>query len=216
MHKKVVLIHGYFKDHRDMIDLQKNLEVLGYECISMDLPLTFKSIEDSTTIFEHKMREIILSLEEEEKVSFVGHSTGGLVIRLFLGKTEYIHRIHRSVLVATPNKGCRLADIAWRISPLLVKIFKTLYSLRSESVEKLNLYSGNEIEIGVIAGNRNNLLLGRLLRGENDGRIELYSALWEKAKECIVLFYNHNEIHHRLQTAKRIDCFLQRGSFYNK
>lgn len=215
MHQRVVLIHGYFKNYKDMMNLKKNLEALGYECITVDLPLTFESIEHATSIFENKMQEILFSLGNGKKISLVGHSSGGLVIRLFLSNTEYIRRIHRCVLVATPNKGSRLADIAWRTFPPFVKVFKTLYFLREKSVKKLNLYCGDQIEIGVIAGNRSNLLLGKLLKGENDGRVGLSSALYERAKECIVLPYNHNEIHHRFKTAKLIDCFLRKGSFYS-
>src|SRR5690554_3857812 len=110
MKQKVILIHGYFRTQRDMMDLKKNLEKLGYEGILVDLPLTFNNIEYATSVFEGKIEGIINSLQEDEKISLVGHSTGGLVIRLFLSNTKHIEKIHRCVLIATPNEGSQLAD----------------------------------------------------------------------------------------------------------
>ena len=94
MKKKVILVHGFNKNQKDMLILKKNLEQIGYECILMDLPLTFKEIEYCTSVFEEKIKEIICSLKEDEKINLVGHSTGGLIIRQFLSNTEYIYRIY--------------------------------------------------------------------------------------------------------------------------
>ncbi len=213
MNKKVILVHGYLKNHRDMIDLKKNLEVLGYEGILVDLPLTFNSIGYATRVFEEKINEIILSLKEDEKINLVGHSTGGLVIRLFLSNTKYISKIYRCVLIATPNEGSQLADIASKLSRTFVNIFRTLKSLKGENVEKLNLIHREGIDIGAIAGNKSGILLGKLMENENDGRVEVSSAKCEKLKDFIIIPYHHNRIHHKFETAKLVDCFLKNGQF---
>lgn len=213
MNKKVVLAHGYLRTYKDMDDLKINLEKLGYEVMLVDLPLTFSNIEYAASIFEKDINELIPNLEDGEKISLVGHSAGGLVIRLFLNNTMHIDKIHRCVLIATPNKGCQLAEIASRISRTFINIFQTLRSLKYEKIEKLNLSYNKNIEIGLIAGNKNDLLLGKLLNTDNDGRVEIDSALYEEAKDYIIVPFNHRKIHHDFQIARKIDNFLQSGIF---
>jgi len=213
MKKKIILVHGYFRTQKDMVDLKRNLEGLGYEGILVDLPLTFNNIEYATSIFKERINQIIYNLKEDEKISLVGHSTGGLVIRLFLSNTKYIDKIHRCVLIATPNEGCQLADIASRISRIFINIFKTLKSLRHESVEKLNFIHRDNIEIGAIAGNKSNLILGKLIKAENDGRVEVRSVIYDELKDFIIIPYNHNEMHHKFKTAELVHSFLQKGNF---
>lgn len=193
--------------------MQSNLEILGYDGILVDLPLTFKSIEYATSIFEEKMEYIISNLKEDEKVNLVGHSTGGLVIRLFLSNTKYIHKINRCVLIATPNEGCQLADIAEKISRIFINILKTLKGLSHKNVKKLDLKYINSVDIGAIVGNKSNMLLGKLIKTENDGRVEVESAIYEELKDFIIVPNNHKEIHHRFETAKLVHNFLQNGSF---
>jgi pimeloyl-ACP methyl ester carboxylesterase len=213
MNKKVVLAHGYLRTYKDMDDLKINLEKLGYEVMLVDLPLTFSNIEYAASIFEKDINQLITNLEDNEKISLVGHSAGGLVIRLFLNNTINIDKIHRCVLIATPNKGCQLAEIASRISRTFINIFQTLKSLKYEKIKKLNLSYNKNIEIGVIAGNKNDLLLGKLLNTDNDGRVEIDSALYEEAKDYIIVPLNHRKIHHDFEIARKIDNFLESGSF---
>lgn len=211
--KKIILIHGYNRDHNDMTTLKDNLEELGYEIILVDLPLTFKRIEYCTDIFKREVQEIISRLPKEEKISLVGHSTGGLIIRNFLTITQHKGKIDKCVLIGTPNKGSKLADIAAKVANIFVDIFKTLKSLRTKNIERLNLYAGTEIEIGAIAGNKNNLLLGNLLKRENDGRVRVDSVKYDNLKDFIVLPYGHKEIHYKFETAKLIDNFLKYKKF---
>ncbi len=212
MNKKVILVHGYFRNHKDMLDLKKNLEKVGYEVISVNLPLTFKTIEGASDIFNKKMREIIANLKGDEKISLIGHSTGGLIIRLFLSNTDNINKIHRCVLIATPNSGSQLADIASKVSSIFVSVFKTLKSLKQENVANLNLIN-EDIDIGIIAGNKNNLILGKLLKKESDGRVEIDSARYEEAKDFVIMPYNHKEIHHKFEIAQLAAFFLENGRF---
>jgi hypothetical protein len=214
MDNKVVLIHGYNKNRRDMVKLKNNLEELGYQGILVDLPLTYKEFEESSVIFNNKMEEIISKLDINETVSLVGHSTGGLIIRNYLASEKCSGRINRCVLVATPSKGTELADWATKISKLFTNIFKTIKVLHTENIKELNLTSVVEVEIGAIAGNKNNLLLGKLLSGENDGRVTIDSVRHEGLKDFIVLPYGHKEIHNMKETAVLIDRFLLKGKFH--
>jgi pimeloyl-ACP methyl ester carboxylesterase len=212
MHKQVVLLHGFNKSSKDMRVLGTHLHKQGLRCTSVDLPLTFERIEHCASLFEELFGRIQQELGSREKISLVGHSSGGLVIRKFLSDTRYLDRVHKCVLVATPNDGSRLADYAGSALKAYTKIYKTVQSLQTHSISELRLQQ-TSVEIGAIAGNRSNLLLGRLLRHENDGRVEVRSVYYEGLQDFIVLPYGHKDIHYQPETASRIASFIQRGTF---
>lgn len=195
--------------------LKRNLDSFGYECILPNLPLTFKEFDIASVALDHVLEEMVrFHLEKDEKIHLIGHSTGGLVIRKLISETKYTASIGRCVLIATPNKGCKLANIAGKIKPI-VRIYKTLKSLDYDYVESVdfNPKSDTDIEVAAIAGNKNNLLLGNLIGLENDGRVELDSVYYPELKDFITLPYGHLEIHHQPETAKWIDTFLRSGKF---
>ena len=209
----VVLVHGYNKDHRDMLQLKEYLETRGYEIFTVDLPLRFRSVEHATGVFRNQMETTLASLETEQKISFVGHSTGGLVIRKYLDELENKEMINRAVQIATPNQGSSLATLVSDISELWTSIFTTLESLEVENVEAMDLIEGDAIEIGAIAGNKSTRFFGRLLDGENDGRVKVESVKYPGLSDFIVIPYHHNEIHHQEKTAELVDRFLRTGKF---
>lgn len=213
MNNKVVLVHGFNKNSSDMLQLKENLTQLGYDGITFNLPLTFKEIKSAVLIFEKEMEVLMSNLDNRESIHLVGHSTGGLIIRNFLAKTEKINKISRAVLIGTPNHGSQLADIAANLSEVLVNIFKTLKSLQKQKIEELKLKKDNEIDIGAIAGSKNNLLLGKLLPKENDGRVQIKSVKDKALKDFIALPYGHKEIHYKFETAELVVSFLEQGKF---
>jgi pimeloyl-ACP methyl ester carboxylesterase len=212
---KVILIHGFSKNPKDMKPLERHLELMGYNCIIPNLPLTFKEFDYSALVLEDMIDEVIKdNWKQEDKIHLVGHSTGGLVIRKLISQTKHTSKIGRCVLVATPNKGSKLANIATHFKPVGA-IYRTLRSLNYEYIEQSTFTQVHEIEIAAIGGNKNNLLLGNLIGDVNDGRVELRSVYYPELTDFIILPYGHNEIHHQAVTAKWIDSFLQTGKFVN-
>ncbi len=213
MKKKIILVHGYYKNKKDMSTLKENLEKLGNKVISVELPLTFEDVTYATSVFEKVIAGTLDGLKKDEKINLVGHSTGGIVIRLFLSCTKHTDKIHRCVLIAVPNRGSKLADLASKLFPKSINIFKTLKSLKCKNVRKLQLKHVDGIEVGAIAGNRGILLSNRLLKDVNDGRVEISSAIYGELEDFIVLPFGHNEIHHKPETAELVNVFLKQGNF---
>lgn len=213
--KIVVLVHGYGKDSGDMRSLANFLDEAGYKAVKVDLPLTFDSVEEAAKVFEKEVTALLSSLPEEQQIAMVGHSTGGLVIRYFLSHSPYYPRVDRAVLIATPNRGSTLAEMAGDLSGLLVETFATLDSLRPEKISRLALHDPDETSIGAIAGNKGNLVLGGFLDKENDGRVEVESVFYPELDDFIVVGYNHHEIHHSRRTASLVIRFVETGSFDN-
>ncbi len=212
-HQTVVLVHGYNHDSRDMRVLAGFLEESGYHTVKVDLPLTFQHVEDSAKLFASTVEEILSGIPEDQTIFMVGHSTGGLVIRYFLSHHPQSSRVGRAVLIATPNQGSSLAELAGEISDLLVETFATLNSLRPENISKLGLIDPQHTQVGAIAGNKGNLVIGQLLEKENDGRVEVHSVFYPGLDAFTVVPYNHHEIHYKIETANLVIRFFETGSF---
>ncbi len=213
MKQKIVLVHGYNKKSKDMMVLKNNLEKIGYEGVLVDLPLTFKEIEHSTNILESIISEITKDINEDEKIHFVGHSTGGLIIRQLLSTTKHLEKIGKCILIATPNNGSELADVVGNKLKIFSNIFRTLKSLQSENIKALKLDSNHGIEIGAIAGNKQNLFLGKFLTGENDGRVTINSVKFNGLKDFVAIPYGHKDIHYQFETIELIDLFFKYSKF---
>lgn len=207
----VILVHGFFRTSQDMFFLKVYLEEKNYRGYTINLPTTFASLKECTEVLEQKMQ--LIKKEKIHKLFFVGHSMGGLIIRNYLSK-NHVSNIGRCVLIATPNSGSRLADLALtglRLAPM--NPIRSLQALQTKAPEILPPLNNPPPEIGVIAGNQNNLLLGKLLPSQNDGRVEIESTFFPGMKEHIVLPFNHHDIHHKEETATLVWQFLEYGTF---
>jgi len=213
MKKKVILVHGYFKTEKDMFTLKAKLEKMNFEVFTLDLALTFRKLKSTLPFFKSEVEKVFAKSKVGEKINFVGHSTGGLLIRRFLAVIEDKNRIGRIVLIASPNQGSRLAYFAKKYFRPVTYIFKTLASIEIENVKKLELAVAENFEIAAIAGNKSNLFLGILLLKENDGRIRVASVKIPGLKDFAVLPYGHKDIHYQQQTAALVANFLEFGSF---
>jgi hypothetical protein len=203
------LVHGFNKDESDMFPLKRHLNGFGYRAVTVNLPLTFCSLNDCISSFEDQLKQLV---NNYEKIHFIGHSMGGLVIRSFLARHK-VAKLGRCVLISTPNKGTKLADIIEEHCKPLGQIYKPLQSLKTCSINIGKPENIPKPEIGVIAGKTKYYLMGLLLSGENDGRVEVDSAKCEDMADFIIRPYGHKEIHHQTEIAELSDVFLCTGKF---
>ena len=210
MEDQVLLLHGFNKTSRDMQTLSIYLEHHGFHCRSLDLPLVRHEFDRSLFLVEELLTD--MATRKNTCIHLVGHSTGGLVIRKVLQETELIDSIGRCVQIATPNRGSRLANVASKIKGY-TDYYKTLHSLNAAYIERMKLPEFTPISIGAIAGTRNHLWLGKLLQGENDGRVELDSVPYPGLADFITLPYGHKEIHYQKEVAELTARFLKLGHF---
>ena len=204
----VVPVHGFFRTHRDMSFLRDYFTARGYSVFTPGLPTTFGSLEKCTVKLERELGEIN---GDYERIHFVGHSMGGLIIRYYLSKNK-IPEPGRCVLIGIPNKGTDLAGLfAW--CPPLTWVVKPLKVLRPGGVEIPPPLNSPQPEMAAIAGSGEDLFSGRFISGDNDGRVPAASVPFDGMKEIVVLPYHHNEIHHIEETAELVHRFLQEGAF---
>ncbi|TFE01639.1 esterase/lipase family protein [Jeotgalibacillus salarius] len=208
MGDKIFLIHGFNKEASDMYPLERCLSQMGYDCITLSFQLRYHPFDGAAEVLSKLLKDKVMS---GEKVYLIGHSTGGIVIRKVLSDLQCAEKVARAVLIATPNQGSGLAGTAHIIRPF-TSIYKTLLSITPTFIKQYSFVTSN-VEIGAIAGDHAGLLLGKMLRQRNDGRVETSSAWMPGLKDFIILPYHHKRIHHQPETARLIHRFLQTGSF---
>lgn len=207
----ILLVHGFFKNYKDMEPLQEHLSQWGYHTHLVNLPTTFERLETIYEVFKIELSKI--NTASYSNIHMVGHSMGGLIIRYYLSK-QVVPNLGRCVFIGTPNKGTRLADIGLKI-PLLPRLLKPIIALHSKSVAidlPLNIPIPN---IGIIAGTNHRLITGSFLKQPNDGRVEVDATKLEPSimTDFITLNYVHTQIHKESITARLVHNFIQNGRF---
>jgi pimeloyl-ACP methyl ester carboxylesterase len=125
----VVLIHGLLRTHFSMLRLERRLRAAGYVTHNQTWPLRTNSIRACGGALGAMVEEVI-EKDHPERVHFVGHSLGGLVVRAFLNNAPVPvqSRLGRAVLIGTPNNG---SAVAWKLQRQLGAAIPVLRELAS-------------------------------------------------------------------------------------
>lgn len=170
--RAVVLIHGIIRSSHSFSAMKSALAADGCEVIGFDYPSTQASIEQSAE-YLHRM---LGSLEGIDRIDFVVHSMGGLLVRQYLAKHRD-PRIHRMVMLGVPNHGANLANILKNIP-----LFKTIYGPAGEQLcEGPDAYVSclptPDFPFAVIAGGKGTAAgYNPWIAGDDDGTVAVEST----------------------------------------
>lgn len=202
-----VLVHGFFSAGIFMDYLSNGIKGEDMCTITPTFPTTTNSVDDCAVL----LNEVIHNkIKQYEKVNFVGHSMGGLVIRKYL-LDKCPANIGRCVFIGTPHKGSILAGLGSKMLPNVATMFGGVESLKPSEKDK---YLLNNIEIGCIVG-RKPMFATAIFFGnkDNDGEVEITSASSADAKEVFSVNFTHIELCKQVQTVNLVKSFLENGTF---
>ena len=205
----VVLLHGIFRSSKAMSRVQDRLEKDGYLVVPFDYPSTRVDIAASAKM----LGQVVESLEGVEKVSFVTHSMGGLVVRAWLGQGGD-ERARCLVMMGTPNKGAEVADILrdWHLYRLILgPAGQQLVADQSGDIAKLPV---PEIPFSVIAGGKGTADgYNPLIPGDDDGLVAVSSAYLEGAEDSMTLPVLHSFLPFNTAVIDAVSLYLKMGAF---
>lgn len=210
----VVLQHGLWRSAESLGRLERALEVHGYEVLNFSYPSTEATIQEHAVRLERRLEEHLSQGAPPDRIAFVGHSMGGLVIRSYLERPS-ARAAWTCLFIATPQRGARLAE---RRAELW--LFDLLMGRRAAR----QLIPGDAIygelgpvpceRIGVIAGARGD---GEGwngdVPGDDDGTVALSEALLTEATDTVVLELGHTRISLADPCIRQVLHFLARGRF---
>ncbi len=211
----VILVHGLAKNGRAMGALGDELSQAGYQTCTLD----YRSIGvKKQALIDQAYLQINRCLDQSantQKVHFVGHSLGGLLIRHHLQKEHAFlqqKRLGRVVMIGTPNHGSIVADhyadkfwINW-----LGEIPLALTTSEESFGAMLNNPS---YEVGIIAGTQGYSWTNRYFEEPNDGLVSVNSARLANEHAYFEVNLSHHQLRSDPIVVSLVLSYLNDGAF---
>jgi len=205
----VVLVHGLGRTPMSMALLGSRLADAGYRVVNIGYPSTREPMEQLVEVLRARLEECCTDLE---RLHFVTHSMGGIVVRRYLAEYSPAHE-GRVVMLSPPSHGSEVVD-AFEESPLLRGLLGPAGSeLGTDSASIPNRLGPARFELGIITGDRSiNPINSWLIPGPDDGKVSVESARVEGAA-FLVVPATHPFIMNHQDVADEVVSFLRTGHF---
>lgn len=194
----VVLLHGLGRTTYSMHTVGLELAKKGYRVINLAYPTRSNTIEH--LVEKHLKDELAEKYtDRDEKINFVTHSMGGIMVRYFLAHNE-LENVGRVVMLAPPNNGSEAAD-RWShtifMSAIMGPALKELTTEEDSFVHKLPI---PYYDVGIIAG-------------EYDEKISVDRTKLAGMKDFLIVPREHTFIMNDRRVITSVVHFLYTGNF---
>lgn len=205
----VVLLHGLARSNAAMWVLNLRLQKAGFHVEQIGYSSLNSTPQQIIVNVTSQINECCRDLGN--RVHFVGHSLGGLLIRAYL-QDNRVNNLGRVVLLGTPNQGTALADYfsdkwwAQFAGP-------TAMSLGTDENSLPNSLAAPNYPVGVIAGVIKNDMNDKLLPGMDDGLVSIEATKLPGMQDFIVISTGHAMMRYNEEVAEQTVRFLRKGKF---
>jgi len=204
--RAVILIHGIVRTSRSLEPMAAALRSTHQTVIGFEYPSAHIPIEKSAEY----LRQLIASLTEVDEIDLVVHSMGGLVVRSYL-QQEPDPRLHRMVMLGTPNRGSEMADLLQR-NPLYRLVMgpagQQLVTDPEASIQSLPV---PDFEFAVVAGGNGKDGYNPLLPGDDDGTVAVDSVRLAGAADSLRVPVLHTFLTRDERVVRAAKNFLVHG-----
>jgi len=196
-----------------MATMTEAINEAGFTAINIDYPSREYPIEALAPMAVGRGLVLCESAGAIEKIHFVTHSLGGILVRNYLSNHE-IPRLGRVVMLGPPNQGSAAVDelgdipgVDWINGPAGRQLGK--------GEESVPLQLGPaEFELGVIAGNRTiDPIVSAVLDDPDDGRVSVEDTKLEGMNDFIIVEHSHAFMMRLQKPIELTIRFLKTGSF---
>jgi triacylglycerol lipase len=209
----VVLLHGLARSSMSLDKMEEALKDDGYTTANIDYPSREHDIEALASIAVEDGLASCRANPDVEKIHFVTHSLGGILLRQYLS-TASIDELGRVVMLGPPNQGSSAVDelddlpgFDWINGPAGRQLGK------QEGSVPLSL-GPVEFELGVIAGNRSiDPITSAVLDDPDDGRVSVDDTKVEGMDDFVVVDHSHAFMMRMQEPIELTKLFLRTGSF---
>ena len=208
----VVLLHGLLRSRDTMQPLAKLLqEQTPWEIINFTYPSSCGTVSEHAAVLD----KMLSRLEGVEKIHFVGHSLGNLVVRHWMSdqlqqQKRIDPRVQRFVMLGPPNNGAQMAE---RFESNL--LFGMVMGQSGKQLAKNWSHLDGKLcvppcEFGILAGNAG---LNPLIDGDDDLCVAVEETKLPGAADFRVLPLNHSTLRTDANAQRFTLEFLRNGFF---
>jgi pimeloyl-ACP methyl ester carboxylesterase len=195
-----------------MLALAREGERRGYRVVNHGYRSTRSTIDDHAV----ELRRAIGALAAgTDRLHFVTHSLGGIVVRAMLADTRHWPpNLGRVVMISPPNQGSELVDVlaGYRLYRLAMGSAGEALGTGEESAP--NRLGPVRFELGVITGDRSlNPLFSRLIDGPSDGKVGVERARVAGMRDFLIVERSHSFIMRAPEVVAAAFRFLESGRF---
>jgi len=206
----VLLLHGLFRSKDSFGDMPKRLWDAGYEAAGLNYP----SMQESIQVSADRLNLLLDRLEETDRVSFVTHSLGSIVLRAALAKpSAWRDRValNRIVLIAPPSRGSAVANLLADFPPYQWLTGDAGQELTTEATAEL---PGLDAPFGIIAGGRGDGEgFNPMIDGDDDGTLAVAETELQGSLDFLLIDSLHSFVHTDPEAIDAVLAFLANGCF---
>lgn len=208
----VVLVHGLGRSRISFRGLERALRDAGYQVAAVSYASTRRSVARNAD----DLAELLEYLEGVEKVSFVTHSLGALVVRDLLTRGDAPWRdriaVNGLVMMAPPSRGSRMADVLQYAPPVNLILWRGLFDARTKTVAAL---PAPDVPFAIVAAGNGRRGWNPLLAGDDDGIVSAEETRLQDAAGWMRVDGIHSFIMNHPKTVTAVVEFVERKRLSN-
>ncbi|MEM9758417.1 MAG: alpha/beta hydrolase [Pseudomonadota bacterium] len=206
----VILLHGLARTEDAMQPMAEFLAAEGFDTANVGYPSREKSIEK---LAPAAIEQGLNQCAKADRVHFVTHSMGGILVRYYLGKKP-LERLGHVVMLAPPNQGSEVVD-RLRTVPGFDLINGPAGLQLGTGENSLPRQLGPvDYSVGIIAGSETfNPLLSQALPNPDDGKVSVDATRVEGMSDFLVVPHSHPFIMRAESVKRQTSFFLRNGRF---
>ena len=211
-YESVILLHGLARSSRSFTDMGEKLNTAGYHVINVDYPSRNQTVE---MLVENYLVDVVEACQstKPEKIHFVTHSMGGILVRQYLAN-HVLKSLGHVVMLSPPNQGSEVVDVLGRVPGFYALNGPAGQQLGTDADSLPNTLGPVNYSVGVITGNKSiNPILSMLIPGANDGKVSIKRAKVAGMSDFLVVPQTHPMIMKSDAVISQTIAYLQHGRF---
>jgi len=205
----VILLHGLARSANSMNKIAERLNEEGYSVINIDYPSRDYPLEE----LAEKVMSDALSRSGDQRVNFVTHSMGGILVRQYLSNHQ-VENLNRVVMLGPPNKGSEIVDKLSDVPSFHFINGAAGTQLGTGDFSIPNKLGKANFNVGIIAGTKSiNLLLSAFIPEANDGKVSVASTKLDGMNDHIAMETTHTFMMKNKKVIEQVVLYLKTGMF---